>query len=280
MTPFAAVLAIAVFSADLGDPSIGAHLADSAEMKNRGGLFADLPKRDGVIILCVLPYGPSVGKLSANDLIISVNDKPVTSINDYRKLSKSMEIGKKVKLQVRTFEGSRWAASKNIMVSVSTLGEIAKSAMKIHKDKITGKEFVWHLDAWGKRGDPPSVINDNLSFIFPLDEGKPGNVFLRVCIDQKDWVFAESITLSNGSDKLEIDLSSASWNRDAHIGHVSEWCLDAPSNEVLVKIGSFLLQDKVMLRVSGSKSSKDREISIDERLRMIQVLMAHGAMSK
>ncbi|RMF83919.1 MAG: PDZ domain-containing protein, partial [Planctomycetota bacterium] len=100
-------------SAAPGEPAdLGMALADlSPNMRNRLGLSAD----EGVVVTSVDPAGPAARSgLQANDVILTVQGRPVSSVAQfYRELSKH-DLKKGVRLTVQTGDLKRFVLLRSM----------------------------------------------------------------------------------------------------------------------------------------------------------------------
>lgn len=271
-------LCVALAGQDLDKPALGVMVYETSLYKKTADKKTgwDLPRRDGMLVIGVLPYSPAAtAKINTLDIIAAVNGKAVITRADYDEAMSKVASGEKVRLDILPVSitaKTAWGSSKRAVVVVKSMADIAKAGVKSEKDNVTGVVTYSHRDS------PEDTRCSDVSFVFDVADGKASGLNMRVCYEGRSWLFVESILLSTGEDPQVINLKGVRWTRDIGNGVIWEWCHLPMTESIFEKLRPNLGRANVTIRYDGDKFKVDRPFTSEERARMMTVFMAFQSM--
>jgi hypothetical protein len=127
--------------------------------------------------------------------------------------------------------------------------------------------------------DAPQINSASaLVLYFVADGGMAQRLMLRIQYVDDDWIFFNKVTVKAGLKIFDLTGDRDNSHRDNSGGKVWEWCnLPVKENEYKF-LESIRNEPVVTIRYVGRTYFEDRELSDDERQRLIDTWTAYRAM--
>jgi hypothetical protein len=233
-----------------------------------------LPRRNGVLIAEVIPYGPAhQAGAQFGDLVTSVGGKTVNTPEEFAETIRALDRSRPTELLasrlVKLKSRETWKAA-NPKVTPRPLREVLLAGLKEKNDAIEGVIFRYHKDS-------TEFVNTR-SEVYAYISEKNDRYGLRLHVQYvaDDWLFIEKFTFKTESEVYAVAPGFFEFERDNDGGKIWEWCDLPVSDDGLAALRRLLsVSDDVVLRCEGKAYRKDRTLTEEEKQRLRVVLMAY-----
>ena len=263
----------------LGFTVVSRDASDEDLLSYEKAMLLNAPKGAGVFVDRVFAHGQADGKLWPLAIITQANGKPMKTSADWKNLIVALKPGDKVKINFKPTLGneikSAWGKPETLSLTVSTKRDMARKAVTIKTDEVSGSKTAWFKDESKiATGDGPM----RMWFSVGAD-GKATQPMLVITHIGKDWIFMDSVSVRAGDTLKTISLKDVivAPSRKAVDGGVIEVCTVPMSGVVGDAAELMASKGKTIVRLSGTKPSVDHTITHEQKLAMWGMVAAFEA---
>lgn len=241
------------------------------------------PKFPGVLVSRIYVHGPADGKLWYLEIVTHANRKLMKTPADWKSLIDASKPGDEVKLDFRprlvskgASDPDTWGKAEKLSLKVTTRGELARRAVAITEDQVTGDK-----SATLKPKSELATTDGPVSISFTLTKDNVAEFpMLTIVHSGKDWVFMDAVLLRSGKSLTKIPLGDEKPSRTVIEGGVIEVAVLKLTKPIRDAIDAALVSTEPMIfRLEGQKAPVDHTLPVEQKaaLRaMLDAFVAYG----